>query len=835
VASLEATGASLFSIDNSTAGEMMMNEVDVTSQPHAGRRGLIHLMLMALAIGSCGAAVAETSAGATSIGAAAETLSEITVTAEKRAEKLQEVPAAVTVVGGEEIARSNALTAEQLINQIPDLSLHKGDIPYNSALFLRGIGTNSFALGAEPSVGYVVDGVVMGTSGQAFGDLLDIERMEVIPGPQGTLFGKNSSAGVVNVVSRMPGSTYAADFDLSYFEGNETRAKATVDLPVTDQFLTRTTLFTGKYAGNLTNIHESSQDAGTTPTNGYDHQGARTIWKYLPNDALTFTFIGDWHESNDNCCTFVNGTAPGTPPGSSAAIVAGTTNLLTGTGYAGDETRNVAQNLTTRSIERQEGTSLQVDWNFNRFTLTDILAYRYDSIVQIRDGDFLPETAAYVGSSFEQEHDLGPQSVSTLTNELRLASPTGGFLEYVAGLFYYHNVQDAYFERDDVVCTASTLAAVSPGLVPCLPGASTFTTPSASSYYGAAVDNVAAFGQGTIRIIDPLRVIAGLRVTHDDVSFYHEYETSPTAGGGVIASNCNPATACPFEGTGSTTHTNTSGKVGLQWDILSTEMAYATYSRGYKGPAYNVFFNQNVLENAPLPPETSVAYELGLKSTFLGGDAYVNAAVFYETFDNFQANNPASLNGVVITTLADAGSVATQGFELSGAARLMPAWRVNGGFTYANAHVTDFTAATGANPLAIAPAGSPLPFSPKSKLNVGTDYHLTGLLPFDLVGQTNYSYTGNQYTDFATCTTVYCPKGGDNPYLNLHGYGLWNASLAASDRDQRLTVTAIVKNILDKSYASFSQVGGPGGSIQYFIPRDANRYWGLELNYRFGK
>jgi len=633
----------------------------------------------------------------------------------------------------------------------------------------------------------------------------------------------------------MPGSSYAADFDLSYFEGNETRAKAAIDLPITDQLLTRTTLFTGKYAGNLTNIYETSQDAGTTPINGYDHQGARTIWKYVPNDDLTFTLIADWHQSNDNCCTFVNGTPPGTPPGSSASIVAGITNLLAGTGYAGDETRNVAQSLVTRSVERQHGTSLQVDWSFDRFTLTDILAYRFDSIIQVRDGDFLPATAAYVGTSFEQEHDIGPQSVSTLTNELRLASPTGGTLEYVAGLFYYHNVQDAYFERDDSVCTASTLAAVSPGLVPCLPGASTYTTPSANSNYGAAVDNVAAFGQGTIRIIDALRVIAGLRVTHDDVSFYHYYQTSPTTGGGVIASNCNPATACPFEGTGSTTHTNTSGKLGLQWDILSTEMAYATYSRGYKGPAYNVFFNQNVLENAPLPAETSVAYELGLKSTFLGGDAYLNAALFYETFDNFQANNPASLNGVVITTLADAGSVATQGFELQGAARLTPAWTANAGFTYANAHVTDFTAATGANPLAVAPAGSPLPFSPKTKLDVGTQYRLTGLLPFDLVGQTNYSYTGNQYTDFATCTTAYCPHGGDNPYLNLHGYGLWNASLGASDRDQRLTVTAIVKNILNKSYASFSQVGGPGGSIQYFIPRDADRYWGLELNYRFGK
>lgn len=797
------------------------------------RASLVESWVLAATVLASGVTFAQTTPNAPTA-PTDEAIGEIVVTAEKRSEKLQEVPAAVAVVSGEEIDKSDALTVEQLVNQVPDLSVHKGDIPYNSSLFLRGIGTNSFALGAEPSVGYVVDGVVMGTSGQAFGDLLDIARMEVIPGPQGTLFGKNSSAGVVNVVSRMPGNTYAADVDVAYFEGNETRAKASIDLPLTEQLLTRTTLFTGKYDGNLTNIYQPSPDSGTTQINGYDHQGVRSIWKYLPSDNLTFTLIGDWRQARDNCCTFVNGTPPGTPPGTSASVITGMTDLLAGTGFAGDQTRNVDQSLVTQSIERQHGVSLQVDWNFDHYTLTDILADRYYAIDQIRDGDFLPSTAAYVGSSFEQEHDGGPQTVSTLTNELRLASPTGGTFEYVAGLFYYHTAQDAYFQRDDVVCASSTLAPVSAGLVPCLPGASTYTSPTASSSYGANVDNTAAFGQGTIRIVDPLRVIVGLRETHDRVGFYHFYDDASVAGGGVIAVNCNPLTTCPYEGRGSTSHSNTSGKAGLEWDILSTQMAYATYSRGYKGPAYNVFFNQTVLESAPLPAETSTAYEAGLKSTLLGGQAYVNVAIFYETFRNFQANNPATLNGVVITTLADAGSVATQGFELTGAAKLTPSWGVNGGIAYANAHVTDFTAAVGANPYSVAPPGSPLPFAPKLKLNLATDYRWTGLAPFDLVGHTDYDYTAHQYTDFATCTTVYCPTGGDNPYLNLHGYGLWNASLGASDHAQRLTVTAIVKNILNKSYASFSQVGGPGGSIQYFIPRDANRYWGLELNYKFG-
>jgi iron complex outermembrane receptor protein len=289
----------------------------------------------------------------------------------------------------------------------------------------------------------------------------------------------------------------------------------------------------------------------------------------------------------------------------------------------------------------------------------------------------------------------------------------------------------------------------------------------------------------------------------------------------------------PFEGAGSTSHSNLSGKAGLEWDVLKTEMAYLTYSRGYKGPAYNVYFNQTVAQAAPLPPETSTAYEAGLKSSLLGGNAYLNFAVYHEAFNHFQANNPVFLNGVGVTTLADAGSAATQGFELTGAAQLTAAWNLNGGFSYTNAHVTHFNVVPGADPRAIAPTGSPLPFAPKIKYNIATDYRWTGWLPFDLIAHTDYDHTSDWYTDFAVCTAVYCPHGGENPYLRLHGYGVWNAGIGASDRAQRLTLTVLVKNILNQSYASHSAVGGPGGSVQYFIPRDADRYWGLQLTYKF--
>ena len=802
------------------------------------RPGLKLIGVLAAACGG-GLAVGQETPSTTASAEAPEPLAEIIVTSQKRAEKLQEVPASVSVVSADQIVRSNAVTMEGLLNQIPGMSFHKGDIPFNSSIFLRGIGTNSFALGAEPSVAYVLDGVVMGTSGQALGDLLDVERIEVIPGPQGTLFGKNSSAGVVNVVSRMPGTQYAADFQLGYFEGDETRAKASIDLPVTDWWLTRTTVFTGKYGGNITNVHLPSQDPQPAAQNGYDHQGVRSIWKVLAGDNLTFTLIADWRQAHDNCCTFVS-SAPGSAPGASAPVVAGLDSLLAGVHFAGDETRQVASNLVTQSIERERGTSLQMDWDVNRYTLTNILSYRYWYFDEIHDNSFLPVAAPFVGISFEQVHDFGPQTTSTLTDELRLASPTGGILEYVLGLYYYHTVQDRYFERDDTLCQGSTLPAIETGLTPCLPGLSTYITPSANATFGADIDNYAAFGQGTIRIVDPLRAIIGLRGTHDDISMFHHYNPATVPGGGaIIAANCSPQPTCPFEGTGSTSHSNVSGKAGLQWQMLKTEMAYFTYSRGYKGPAYNVYFNQTNVQNAPLPPETSIAYEAGLKSTLLQGNAYINFAIYHEAFNHFQANNPVLLNGVGVTTLADAGQAATQGIELSGAVQLTSVWDLSAGFAYTDAHVVQFNSPPGAKANAIAAPGSPLPFAPKEKLNVATDYRVTGALPFDVLLHTDYDYTSPLYTDFATCSQTYCPNGGENPYLKLHGYGLWNGSIGASDRQQRLTVTALVKNILNDHYATHSAIGGPGGSlgntILYFIPRDADRYWGLQLDYKFNE
>ena len=155
---------------------------------------------------------------------AAPVLEELTVTAQKREESLVDVPVAITRLGGKQIEHSFSNGIEELATMVPSISIRKGGTTRNSAVFLRGIGTTTFSVAAEPSVSTVVDGVVLSRSGQAFADLFDVERIEVLRGPQGTLFGKNSSGGVVNITTKSPNrENWETDLNLSVFDGSETR------------------------------------------------------------------------------------------------------------------------------------------------------------------------------------------------------------------------------------------------------------------------------------------------------------------------------------------------------------------------------------------------------------------------------------------------------------------------------------------------------------------------------------------------------------------------------------------------------------------------------------
>jgi iron complex outermembrane recepter protein len=661
---------------------------------------------------------------------------EIIVTAQKREQNIQDVPVAVSVISGAALEQQGGINIENAQYLVPSLNFRKSGSALNQSLYLRGVGTTTFSIGGEPSVGTVLDGVVLARSGEAFSDLVDIERIEVLRGPQGTLFGKNASAGVINIVSRRPSDTFGASLEGGYFFGNgqEYRVRGGVDAPLSEKIGARVTGFYSKWDGNIKN------ETLDRRVNGYEHYGFRGIVEARPNENVTLTLIGDWRKSNDDCCAEVIGSPARNADNSTYAAF--TTRAATALPpVLGDRTRRVRQNLLTQSLEKAWGVSFQADIESDDGpTVTSITAYRkYDSN-EIRDGDFLDQP--YVGIA--QSHDFGPQTGDTFTQELRLTSPTGQFLEYVAGLYYYNASQERTFTRSNIACSASTLPAQG-ALTPCstAPGASTITFPLGTANFGTTFKNMAAFGQATFNFTDRFRAIAGLRYTHDQLNGFH-IRTTPVPGAsnavfdqGVydeyvrqINLGAAPAAAqaaavlasngVPFRQ--KVTNNNLSGKAGLQFDVSDDVMAYATYSRGYKGPGLNIFFNLQSNGTPPLADETGDSYEGGLKTSMLDGQLTLNLAGYYAKYKNFQANNPDFVLGQRVTRFTNAGTVSTRGLEADLLYRPSDVFSLSGGVAYTDAKVDRFRLPPGAPPTDQIPDGATLPFSPKWKASLGSTY-----------------------------------------------------------------------------------------------------------------
>ncbi|WP_380874791.1 TonB-dependent receptor [Sphingomonas sp. DBB INV C78] len=727
---------------------------------------------------------------------------EIVVTAQKRTENLQDVPAAVSVVSAAQFEQRGGVNIQSLQQLVPSLNFKDSATSLDSTLFLRGVGTINFSIAAEPSVGFVVDGVTFARAGEAFGDLYDVERIEVLRGPQGTLFGKNASAGVISVVTKKPGSDFGGYVEGTVTTDEEYKIRAAVDLPISDTIKSRWVASYAWFDGTVRNITLDRT------VNGYERYGIRGVITAEATDNLSFTLIGDYRQQDSDCCAEVVGTLP-------AGALAG---AVDGIDIKGDATRQIRQNTLTRTKEKSWGVSLQGDLDVGAAgTFTSITAYRYYRNYGIRDGDFI-DTVYSQGGGFQQL-DFGPQPSKTFTQEIRLTSPGDQFVEYVVGGFYYWAKQERTFQRDDIVCTATTLPPVAPGLTPCAPGSSTLTFPSAVGNFGSTFNNAALYGNLTFNISDSFRVIAGGRYTHDDLKAFNIRTASAVGGPGVLAT--------AFDQRFKVKNDDFSFKAGAQFDVTDDLMTYATYSQGYKGPAFNVFFNQNLNQLDPLDPETSDAYEVGAKFRTADGAFTLNTALFYAKYKDFQANGFVQIgtppNVSTVTQLTNAGTITTQGFEIESVIRPVRNFTLSAGLAYTDAEIDRFNIT---QPGQSDRHGEQLPLAPKWKGNVSATYTIEtgGFADVELGGQV--SLTSDQVSTLQEAGPV-------RNAITIDGYALVDANIALVDPNGVWRVNFIGRNLTDTSYATLITPGGPGGSYRYLLPRDVDRYFGAQLKYNF--
>jgi iron complex outermembrane receptor protein len=460
---------------------------DVNTQQY--KTGAAGALLLATALGISGLAAGQAAAAQEAAEQQpAEGIEEIMVTAQKRRERLTDVPVAVTALSGYTVEQHLARNVESVQRLVPSLTFRKGTTTRNSALFLRGVGTISFSTAAEPSVSTVVDGVVYARSGQAFDNFLDLERVEVLRGPQGTLFGKNASVGVVNITTRRPGDEVEAEVLTSVFQGNEYRVRGIASGPITDDLKARLAAHYGQFDGYLRNVYTGED------VNGYQRRGARGTVVWTPTTRLDLTLIADYSQGDDDCCAEVIGSIPGN--GSQGVGAAVLKTLGPRAKPNGASTHTINQDLVSTTRDDTYGVSLQADLSAGSHVLTSVSAYRGWENTEIRDGDFMANAASHMGMF--QLHDLGEQSFTQLSQELRIASPQDQLISYQAGLFAFLVDSDRTFTRDDVVCLGSSLPVDESGLSPCTEGAATYAAPSSTANFGTRFENQAIFGQTTL-------------------------------------------------------------------------------------------------------------------------------------------------------------------------------------------------------------------------------------------------------------------------------------------------------------------------------------------------
>ena len=545
------------------------------------------------------------------------------------------------------------------------------------------------------------------------------------------------------------------------------------------------TLLKGEYDGNVQNTYLNRK------VNGYDRTGGRVKVEMATGKDAKLTLIGDYTKADD---TGIRGPFVR----SSAAIAAAIAPIVPGL-----ENRSVSTDVLERVDDKNSGLSAQLDWKMGGNAMTWISAYREWKNTQFQDIDGTAPVP--LNSQIAQLSDRGDLKSTVLTQELRLASAKGGFFDYVAGLYYMRNKTDETYRRDVVRCSG-TLANLANGLTPCAAPLNDF----GRAEYGTLSKSASLFGEGSLNFSKDLRGIVGLRYTDDDLSYYHSRTSTAPAAIPGVQPNRAPAAA-------STNERGVSGRVGPQFDVTKDLSVYATYSKGYKGPAYNAFFNMQPNQEVALSPETSKGYELGLKSTLLDNRMRFNVAVFDTKYKGYQANFPDLVAGTVVTRFINAGDVSTKGVEIDMEAKLSRQFTVALAVANTKARVDRFNCPTGATCPNL--NGSPLPSAPDWKgalranwwSNIGTELRLD-------VGA-DYTYSSAVQYDLSTSTNTIQPT-----------YRIYNGTVSLSDPSKGWRVTLVGKNLGDKSYSSFLL---PGGNTQRSVPRDDERYFGVSARFEF--
>lgn len=813
-----------------------------------------------------------------------QTVDDIIVTAQKREQNLQDVPIVVTSLSSETLDNAGVRDIKDLQILTPGLIVTSTTNESVTTARIRGVGTVADNPGIESSVGVVIDGVYRSRNGVGFGDLGEMSRIEVLKGPQGTLFGKNTSAGVINVITEAPSFTPGFEGELGWGNYGSWGLAGSITGPLTD------TLAMRLYAAHREREGFYNVNVGAGPRTERDDQNqnfstvrGQLLW--LPNDATSFRLIADYSRRDEWCCVAVPVVL-----GPTAAIIDALTG---GTGVAGPPygpqpfSREARANRSTSQKIEDRGISLEINHDLEAFggaTLTSITAAREWSTVNGGDVDFTGADLFYrlPDGSFDFQ-------LEQFSQEVRLAGSTDR-LDWLVGAMY--SAED--LSRNDAFIFGaawngylSTLGASQAGF----PGAaSTFlrclTAPfpanvgCATTGFGAPAvagpmyaagdgyldqysqdsNSFAVFTNNSFRLTEQLELTVGLRYTREEKTLLTMQDNignnglpcaagranpvmapgqplNALLGGGLCINQTNP----DFDGRTYTQEfedDDISGRVSLQYRFNPSLMVYGSAARGFKSGGFNLERSSEpraANNSSPRPvddtsfaSETVDSYELGFKSTLLDRTLLLNVTAYQQNFQNFQLNTFAGI-AFIVESIPE---LDTRGVDMDFMwFTPVEGLSLQGGFTYTDSTYGEFTAADLQVPsrfpaLSLLP-GNTVSFAPEITTTLGINFDRS-------IGEgmrAGFSLSGKYTSEYNTGSDLLPAKMQD-------AFTLLNGRISIGSEDDRWTVELWGQNLTDEEYyqvvfngplqgtpfGSTLQTSGPYAGTYYNPAADTTTY-----------
>jgi len=712
-------------------------------------------------------------------------LETVTVTTRRREESSQDVPTPMSVVSGQTLETQRVYRIQDLQQLVPSVNvayMHARQ----SSVSIRGLGNNPASDGLEGSVGLYIDNVYLGRPGMAVFDLMDIEQLEVLRGPQGTLFGKNTTAGVINISTRAPSFTPERSIETSVGEDGYFQTKGTLSGPLNDQLAGRISAYRTRSDGDIKNEFNGHD------LNGGSRDGFRAQLLFKPNENFNLRWIGDYNEEDSSAGTRVlyntGPTINGVNLYSARAAAAGAT-LVNGSH------RKVNLDNDQHVTVHQGGTSVEANWTLpSDFTLTSVSSYRFWNFTP-RNDDGLNVPATYnAGVSVEDKQ---------YSQEFRLASPKGEFFDYVLGAYYFGSDLDnksfAYYGPQADIWNGTPRGALA--------------NVNSVGRGHIKTDSFALFAQGTWHLTPRLDFTAGVRGTYEEKNAWVNRD-APVGGAavtGAAATARRGRTGAYDSGDLNQYSSSPSGLLNLSYRFTDDLLGYATLSHGEKSGGVNLVVGSAPTAGADsllIGTERANNAELGFKSTLWDRRLQFNANVFWTQVNAYQTNAYDDVNRVQYLT--NAGSVRSRGVEFESTVIPLRGLTLNFNGSYNDVSYLSYKDAP------CPPEVSQAPGAPASCDLSG--HQVVGASKW--IGNANGKYEwnlDNGLQPYVTGSYAFRSKAvgtvEDSDYGQIPSYAVVNLStgLRGDFNQGQWDVSLWLKNAFDKTYYTTLWTGGNGG------------------------